>query len=54
MKENLNTIAHFLFWMAVLAFWMWGCGENIGIIAIGIPVLVICWSASQGGSGFSC
>lgn len=49
----LKSIISFLFGIGVFAFWIWGIDQNIGIIAIGLPILVICWSASQGGSGNS-
>jgi hypothetical protein len=50
MKHYLNLL-QFLGWSGLLVFWFWGCGENNGLIAIGVPVFVFCYAAAKGSDG---
>lgn len=44
----MKSFFQFLFGLGIFTFWLWGCENNDGLVAIGIPVAVFCYAASKG------
>ena len=44
----MNSFLQIIGWGGLLFFWFWGCGENNGWIAIGVPVFVVFYAAATG------
>lgn len=43
-----KDIIQFIAFSGVIAFWLWGCSNNHGLVAIGVPIVVFMYAAATG------
>lgn len=48
--ETFRELLKWIWGFAILAFWLWGCENNDGFVAIGVPAVVIMYAIATSDS----